>query len=156
MNREPSHEDAQLLLHLYELRREPRMREARKWFAERFHAETLEELQALCPRGTEDNASFRMLIGYWDMVASFIHRGILHQDLFFDSGQELLFVWEKLRRLVPLLRQGSGNTLTLRSLEKVAAAYIDWFNAQAPDFYPRYSEAVRASGKPAADGEEKP
>ena len=57
----PPIEDAKLILHLYELRREPRMREARDWFVRHFQAKTMEEFHALCPPGSEANASYRMV-----------------------------------------------------------------------------------------------
>lgn len=144
MHRPASHEDAQLILRLYDLRREPRMRKARDWFVLSFTADTLEQLEQRCPRGTEENAYFRMVLGYWDMAASFVSGGVLHRELFFQSGQELLLVWEKVRRLVPPMRERSGNPILFRHLEQVAVAYIEWLDAHAPDFYERYATRVRA------------
>lgn len=140
----PTHADAELVLHLYDLRREARMRVARQWFASSFGATTVEELERLCPRGSEENASFRMLTGYWDMAASFVTTGVLNRELFFQSGQEMLFVWEKIKTLVPLLRERAKNPMAYRHLEQVATAYIEWVEARAPEFYPYYSQAVAA------------
>jgi hypothetical protein len=64
-----THEDANLLLRLYDIRREERMRKARDWFAKDFHVSTVEGFQKLCPIGSEENASFRMVVSYWDMAA---------------------------------------------------------------------------------------
>ena len=80
-----TYEDANLLLRLYELRRDERMRTARTWFARNFRAGTLEEFDKLCPADSEENASFRMVVSYWEMAASFVTRGILHQDLFMQN-----------------------------------------------------------------------
>ena len=55
MDRPPNHDDAKLILRLYELRREPRMREARDWFVRLFHASSIEDFQRLCPPGSEAN-----------------------------------------------------------------------------------------------------
>lgn len=154
MNRPATYEDAQLVLRLFELRREPRMREAREWFAGSFTAETAEELERLCPKGSRENAYFRMLVGYWDMAASFITSGVLHRELFFESGWELLLCWEKVRRLLPALRQASSNRTLFRNLEEVGTAYVEWLEARAPDFYDAYCRAVgaMAEAEAAADG----
>ena len=76
--RHATYDDVNLMIKLYELRREERMREARTWFATSFKAKTLEEFQALCPPGSDENASFRMLVTYWDMVGSFLTSGVLN------------------------------------------------------------------------------
>ena len=68
------------------------MREARKWFRASFKAKTPEELSAMCPAGSEPNASYRMVTTYWEMVASFVTSGVLNAELFYQSGRELLFV----------------------------------------------------------------
>lgn len=154
MDRPPSHQDAELILRLYELRREPRMRQARDWFATSFNAETREELDLLCAQGSEENTSFRMVVGYWDMAASFIVNGILHRELFFESGWEMLLCWEKIHRLVPVLREQSKNRTLFRNLQEVGEAYVDWLNARSPDFYEAYSQAVGALGMEEAAGEE--
>jgi hypothetical protein len=52
-----TYDDVNLVLRLYEMRREDRLREARKWFAGSFKVKTLEEFTALCPPGSEANAS---------------------------------------------------------------------------------------------------
>jgi hypothetical protein len=144
MSRPPCHDDAQLILRLFEARREPRLRKARDWIARGFAAETFEELQRVAPVGSEEHASFRMVMGYWEMAASFITSGVLHRELFFQNAQELLLVWEKVRRLVPELRRRAGNPILFRHLEQVATDYIEWLDAHAPDFYERYQQRVRA------------
>src|SRR5689334_11559267 len=96
-----SHEDAQLILRLYELRREDTLRKARAWFVQNYHVTTLEESNALCPPGSEQNAFLRMVTSYWEMAASFVVCGVLNQELFFQSNQELLLVWTRVRGIVP-------------------------------------------------------
>ena len=80
--RAATYDDAQLLLRLYELRREEKMRTARNWFMRNFRAETLEQFQDLCPLGSEENAYYRMVVSYWEMAASFVAMGVLHHELF--------------------------------------------------------------------------
>jgi hypothetical protein len=128
---------------LYDLRREPRMREARKWFGSYFKAKTLEEFNALCPPGSEPNASYRMLTSYWEMVASFVTNGVLHQELFFEGNREFLFVWERIRDVVPELRKAFSNPIELKHLELISQAYIQWWSRQAPGAYEAFSKRVR-------------
>ncbi len=149
MDRQPTVDDANLILRLYELRREPRMREARAWFARSFRAGTYEEFMRLCPPGSEENASFRMVSTYWDMVASFITSGVLHAGLFFESQRELLLVWEKVRELAAALRERNKNPAGLKNLEDAANAYIHWMNERAPGHYEVFAANVRAMGNPA-------
>src|SRR6478672_3637310 len=75
----PTYEDARLVLKLYELRREEKLRAARDWFGGKFFPQTAEEVTALT--GT-DNVYYRMVTTYWEMAASFVVRGILNTDLF--------------------------------------------------------------------------
>jgi hypothetical protein len=69
--------------------------------------------------------------------------GVLNQELFFQSGRELLFCWERLRDVVPALRQLYKNPLELKNFEAIARAYIDWWNKQAPGAYEAFSTRVR-------------
>jgi hypothetical protein len=98
----PTYDDANLILRLYDMRREERMRKARAWFTANFKVKTWEELQKLAPGGSDENASYRMVVTYWDMVGSFITSGVLNKELFFESGRELLLVWERMRDVLPL------------------------------------------------------
>jgi hypothetical protein len=138
-----THEDVNLMIKLYELRREPRMREARQWFASSFKVRTLDEFHALCPNGSEQNASYRMIVTYWDMVASFVTAGVLNQHLFFQSGGEMLFVWERIRDIVPPLREAYVNRTLYRNVEQVATAFIAWWTEQAPGAYEAFSKRIR-------------
>jgi hypothetical protein len=136
-------DDVNLILKLYDMRREERMREARRWFSAKFKVKTLSELQALCPPGSEESASYRMVTTHWEMVASFITGGVLNQELFFQSGRELLFCWERTRDVLPALRESVKNPIELRNLEIVANAFIVWWNTNAPGGYEAFSKRVR-------------
>lgn len=146
MQSQPTYDDVTLILRLYELRREEKMREARTWFAGKFRASTLEELGQVCPPGSQQDAWFRMVITYWDMVASFITSGVLNQELFLESGNELLYAWEKIRDLVPLWRQAASNPLIAANIEKVATAGIERMSKANPNAYKIFAARVRASG----------
>jgi hypothetical protein len=128
---------------LYELRREAKMRQAREWFSRSFKARTPEELEALCPMGSDENAYFRMVMSYWEMVASFVTSGVLNEKLFFQSGRELLFVWEKTRDLVPLVRESRHDSSAYKNLETVAVSCANWMNANAAGSYEAFSARAR-------------
>ena len=136
-------DDVNLILKLYDMRREPRLREARRWFTGSFNARTLDDFNALCPAGSEQHASYRMFTTYWEMVASFITSGVLNEELFFQSGRELLFCWERIRDLLPHVRDLYRNPAELRNLEAVAGKYVEWWNKQASGAYDAFSKRVR-------------
>lgn len=138
-----TYDDVRLILKLYDMRREDRLRQARAWFTASFKAKTLEDLAALCPPGSEQSASYRMVTSYWEMVASFLTTGVLNAELFYHSGRELLFVWERMRDLLPLVREQNGNPGELKNLEAAAASFIGWWNKQTPGAYDAFSKRVR-------------
>jgi hypothetical protein len=136
-------DDVNLILRIYDMRREERLREARKWFAASFRVKTIEEFNALCPVGSETNASYRMVVTYWELVASFLTSGVLNPRLFYQSGQELLLTWERVRDVLPGLRELNKNPLTLRNLELAAQGYVAWWNVQAPGAFEAFQQRVR-------------
>jgi hypothetical protein len=143
MSGHATYDDVNLILRLYDLRREEKFRKAREWFAWSFKVRTVDELNALCPPGSDENAYYRMVISYWEMVASFITSEVLKPDLFFQSGREMLFVWERIRDLVPQLRETSKDPASFRNLEKVALLYIQWMKNNSPDSYSAFSARVK-------------
>ncbi|HEY6210838.1 MAG TPA: hypothetical protein VIW45_01075 [Vicinamibacterales bacterium] len=141
--RAATYDDANLILKLYDMRREPRLRDARKWFAASFKVKSFDELMTLCPPGSEPNASYRMVTTYWELVASFLTSGVLHEELFYQSGRELLFCWERVRDIVPQVREKYGNPIEWKNLEIAASAYVKWWNAQAPGAYEAFAKRIR-------------
>lgn len=139
----PTYDDAQLILRLYEMRREPRLRQARAWFTASFKPKSFEEFTALCPTGSDENASYRMVTTYWEMVASFITSGVLHRELFFQSGRELLLVWERVRDLVPIVRERNADRTALANLEIVAGEFAAWFEKRSPGGPAAFAKRIR-------------
>src|ERR1044072_6004600 len=105
MGTKPTHEQAQLHLQVYDLRREARLREARDWFHKSYRAETLEEAMKIDARGTEHVNFLGMVIGYWEQACTLLNYGLLHEELFFETSGEYFFVWEKLKGLAPQFRE---------------------------------------------------
>ena len=136
MKTPPTYDDANLILKLYDLRREPRLREARKWFGAAPQFQSREEWLKICPTGTEENASFRMVVTYWEMAATFVATGILNAELFYRANNlEMLFVYEKIRKILPELRAASKNPIQYRNMEEVAKGFFDYMKANAPEWY---------------------
>jgi hypothetical protein len=142
MSDKGTYEDAKLILQLYEMRREERMRQAREWFVGNFRAKTMEDFQKLCPPGSGNNASFRMVVSYWEMVASLITEGPLNQELFFASGQELLVVFERIRDLLPKIRESNRNPKAFANLEEVAGHFIEWWEKRAPGAHSAFKARI--------------
>jgi hypothetical protein len=145
MEQQATYDDVTLILRLYELRREERMRQARAWFGKFKPPSSVEEYMIACPPQSEHDAFFRMVVTYWDMAASFVTSGVLNRDLFLQSGNELLFVWEKVRDFVPSWRATASNPNILANLEAVAKEAIKRMNHSDPEAYKKFSERVRAT-----------
>ena len=143
MQAHATYDDARLLLELYEMRREERMRKARAWFSGNFRPKTLDDFAALCPPGSDENASYRMVTTYWEMAASFVASGVLNQELFFQSGRELLLVWERMRDILPGLREKNTDQFAYCNLETVAQAYIVYLDRRSPGTYAAFSTRQR-------------
>jgi len=138
MKTPPTYDDANLIVKLYDLRREPRLREARKWFGAAPQFQSREEWLKLCPTGSDENASFRMVVTYWDMAASFVATGVLNAELFYRANNaELLFVYEKIRLIIPELRAASRNPIQYRHIDEVSKGFLEYMNANAPEWYPQ-------------------
>ena len=146
----PTYEDAALVLRLYELRREEKLRAAREWFRAKFFPQSFEEIKAVALGAGIENTHYRMVTGYWDMAASFVAQGVLHPELFFDSSGESLFVWAKLGEFVPQLRQEYQSPRLLANLEKAigmvpwAAERIQVLRARMPGYRDRILKSEKA------------
>jgi hypothetical protein len=144
MQSRATYDDANLVLRLYDMRREDRLRKARAWFAGNFKGVTsIEQFQKLCAPGTDENASFRMVTTYWDMAASFVTNGVLNEGLFYDSGRELLLVWERAKDYVTAYRQANKDQTYLRNLEAVANAFANRYRTASPEGYEAFVKRVR-------------
>jgi hypothetical protein len=135
MKNQATGDDANLILKLYDLRREPRLRDARKWFGSAPQFQSREEWLTCCPGGSEENASYRMVVTYWEMAASLVASGALNAELFYASSLEMLFVWEKIRILLPEVRAAQKNPMLYRNLEQVATEFLDHMKAGSPEWY---------------------
>jgi hypothetical protein len=116
----PTAADAQLILQLYELRRESEMRKARKWWASFAPANADEYAEVANAFALPENAWLRQVLGYWDMAASLVLRGALNEDLFFDNGGEMWFIFAKVSPFLTEIRAKMKSPQLLARIEKLA------------------------------------
>jgi len=120
MPKKPTAEDAQIMMRLYDLRREPEMRKARAWYGGFWPRTADDILQVINAMNSQENAWFRQVSGYWDMAASFVLRGALNDDLFFDSGGEMWFVLSKVHPFLKEVRETAKMPHYFQRVEKLA------------------------------------
>jgi len=138
-----TYDDANLILRLFELRRDDKLRQAREWFAKSCKPTSFDDMQRIAPPGSQENAYVRMVGSYWEMAASFVTSGVLNQELLFQSGGELLFVWERLRPAVTGFRELMKSSQPYHNLETVANQYIRWMESHGPEAYTTFRQMVR-------------
>jgi len=129
---EVTHEQVNLMLRLYDVRREPRLREAREWFIGQFHPSTPEDVLKLCPPGSKENAFMRQVLSYWEMVASIVNRGLIDEEFFFENSGEQWVVWENFKPVIGAWRTMFKNPHTAENLEKHCARFEAWRERRAP------------------------
>ncbi|HKZ03278.1 MAG TPA: hypothetical protein VJ180_13620 [Pyrinomonadaceae bacterium] len=132
METKPTHEQAQLHLQVYDLRREARLRQARDWFQQNYFAETIDEAMRIAAPGTESGTFVGMVIGYWEQACALLNYGLLHEDLFFETSGEFFGVWELLKPVVPQFREQFVDKNLLANLEKAAQRYEAWSERRSP------------------------
>lgn len=120
--RKPTHADAELLLRLYEIRREPELRRARQWFLTEFDPSSWDGIRERYLSHDDDDRRFRMTTSYWELVATLVNRGVLHPDLFFDHTGEDLITWERCKPWIEAARAAWRPTY-LHQLERMAEAH---------------------------------
>jgi hypothetical protein len=129
---EISYDEVNLMLRLYDLRREPRLRQARSWFVEHFHPKSPEDMMLKYPQSSEENTYIRMVISYWEMVASIVNRGLINDELFFESNGELWVVWDRMRAVVPTWRSAFKNPYLFSNIEDACKRLEVWREKRSP------------------------
>ena len=133
-------ESAVLNLKLYDLRREPVLREARAWFLRDFNPDSLAEVGEIV--SGERNASFRMVLGYWDMAASLVTTGAIDATAFLAAHGEIFATFAKVQPFLGEIRRASDEPDFCMHLEKVVMA-----DQNASAIMRRRREAIRAAAK---------
>ncbi len=114
--------EADLILKLYDLRREEVMREARNWFF-MFNPKSIEEIMETLV--SDKSGMLRMVISYWDMACSLVNNGAIDEQMFNDANGEHIFVYAKMEPFIPALREAMGAPQFLAHLEKTVKALPD-------------------------------
>jgi hypothetical protein len=116
-------ENAKLNLELFDLRRERVLREARAWFLADFSPDSFAELAAIV--GGTRNASFRMVLGYWDMAASLVTDGAIDGNAFRAAHGEIFLTLAKIYPYLAQLRTAAGEPDFCRHMESVVLGAPD-------------------------------
>ena len=98
----PDHHDAELVLKLYDLRREQVMRDSRAAVFQQLHPKSAQELIDAVKTGGPLNTAFRQVSTYWEMAYGMVRHGVLHADFMLDSNGEGLFLYA---RVAPFLEE---------------------------------------------------
>jgi hypothetical protein len=122
MSKKATATDAQLIMQLYDLRRESEMRKARSWWFTEFWPQSADEfLKIGFALGTPENNWMRQVHGYWSMAASFALQGVLNEELFIQpavSG-EMFVLFAKVYPFLKELREKTGDPEMFGNIEKV-------------------------------------
>ena len=128
----PTHEQAQLHLQIYDMRREAKLRQGRDWFFKNYFVDSLDDWTRIAGPGTENGALAMMVLTYWDQACAFLNYGLLHEDLFFETSGEFFGVWERVKPVVPEAREKFVNKQFLAHLEKAAQRFEAWSESRNP------------------------
>jgi len=141
-------ESAQLNLKLFELRREPVLREARAWVTREFHPQSFEELTAELQG--KHNTWLRMVYGYWDMAASLVTTGAIDPEAFRAAHSEIFATFCKIQPFLEQLRATMGPPTLFRHMETVVMGAPD-AEATLERMKTRLRAAAQARMKPAQE-----
>jgi hypothetical protein len=116
------YESARLNLQLFEMRREPVLREARSWFVLEYNPETLDEAMTAL---REHNDRFRMVISYWDMAASLVTTGAIEPAAFLAAHSEIVATFAKVQPFLEQMRASFKEPRFLCHVEQVVLGIPD-------------------------------
>jgi len=115
-------DDADLILKLYDLRREATMREARNWIFSFNPTSAQDVIDVLLG---EHSGHYRMVISYWDMAAALVNNGAIDEELFNETNGEHLFVYAKIEPVIDEVRALFDNPEFLHNLETLVKRIPD-------------------------------
>jgi hypothetical protein len=115
----PDYQDADLVLRVYEMRRESVIRASRDAFNGKFWPTSYEDVKAVASAGHELNAAYRQLGTYWEMVYGLVRHGIVNPEYFMETNGEGIFMYAKVEPYLEQLRKEFNPTI-LRNTEWAA------------------------------------
>ncbi|MFN2577105.1 MAG: hypothetical protein ABR607_05385 [Pyrinomonadaceae bacterium] len=146
------HEDADLILKLYDLRRETVMREARNWLFT-FNPTGIQDVMEVMMG--EHSGHFRMVVSYWDMACAMVVNGAIDEELFNQTNGEHMFVYMKVQPVLQELRAMFDNAEFLKNLETVVTRMpnIEARMAGMRERMAKFAEMRAAKAQAAAAGQ---
>jgi hypothetical protein len=115
----PDHHDAELVLKLYEMRREPVMRESRTQLISKFMPTSFEDVLAITKGDHPLNAAFRQCSSFWEMTYAMAKHGVMHADFMMESNGEGLLLFSRIEPWLAQYRE-HVNPTGFRNAEWVA------------------------------------
>jgi hypothetical protein len=128
----PTHEQGQLQLQFYDLRREAKLRQARDWYTQNYFVDSFEDSMRIAPFGSPEGSYLMMVLSYWEQACAYLNHGLLHEQLFFETSGEFFGVWDRIRPIVPKLREMFHQSLFLANLEKAAGRFEKYLETSSP------------------------
>lgn len=122
MSKKATATDAQLILQLYDLRREPEMRKARSWWLVEFWPQSADDyIKVASALGTPENNWLRQVGSYWSMAASFVLHGALNEEIFIQPAMsgEMYFLLAKVHPFLKELRKKQDDPHLFENIEKL-------------------------------------
>ncbi|MBZ5599897.1 MAG: hypothetical protein LAN83_16415 [Acidobacteriia bacterium] len=121
MAKKPTTADAELILKLYDLRREAEIRKARNWWLNFWPENADDVMKVGMAMGTQENAWLRQVGGYWELAASMVVHGVINQDLFMEGSfsGEMFFIFAKVHPFLKELREKMKSPTVFGNVEKV-------------------------------------
>jgi|SRR5580658_67137 hypothetical protein len=123
MSNKPTTADAELMVKLYDLRRESEIRKARNWWLGFWPESADDVLKIATALGSQENNWMRQVGGYWEMAASFVLHGVLNRDLFLEPGfsGEMFVYFGKVEPFLKEVREKLQNPSIFANVEKLIA-----------------------------------
>jgi len=150
-----THEQGELMLKLYEIRREDKLREARKWYFANFNPTTFDDVVKYFMSPGEEGGYIRMVATYWDMVANYASRGLLDEEFLFETTGEQWIIWERLKPVIAQWREAFKNPHTFSKLEAHVQRYEAWREKRAPGSNEHMRQVMARMRAGAADAAKK-
>lgn len=116
-------ESAELIMRLFDLRRDALMRDGRDWFVKFDPKDGQDIIQAMVDPKT--TGYYQMVVGYWDMAASFVNRGAIDHEMFLETNGESLMVFAKIEPFLEEVRTALSDANYAKNLETFAMSLPD-------------------------------
>ena len=150
MSKKATATDAQLIMQLYDLRREPEMRKARSWWLGEFWPQNADDfLKVAWAMGTPENNWLRQVLGYWGIAVSLVNHGALNRELFLEPSfcGEMVLIYVKLKPFLKEIREKMKNQQFLVGIESLITS-----TKKSREFLKRMETNLAARRKVMAEG----